>query len=175
MSVKSQWMKFLLCEFPSFLSFTKSLQKHSTDYFLKKKLYNVTFTRFYLYRFICLIYSSSVFTSYMLVCCMLAVLKDPSNQLKPVKDSCVYLWGWGPCPPHRKVRSSGLFPAIWCQNCTHHPSGSLEEDGGRIWAAREPSKASLETQEQPDMLIKHLKYNGSWCFWWLKRFSAVSR
>lgn len=102
-----------------------------------------------LHWFLCLVFLSFVFMGYMFVCCMHADVKDPSSvQLRPIKDSCVYLWGWGPCPPHRKVHSSGLFPAVWCQNCTHHPSESLEEDGGRIWAAQEPSKASLKKKKR---------------------------
>lgn len=103
----------------------------------------------------------------LLFFCAHVFLKDPTGQLtslRPIKDSCVYLWGWGPCLPHRKVHSSGLFPAVWSQNCTHHPSESLEEDAGRIWAAQEPSKASLRNQAQSETVKKGLKYNRSWCF-----------
>lgn len=79
------------------------------------------------------------------VCRLLANVKDSSSvQLRPIKDTCVYLWGWGPCPPHRKVHSSELFPAVWCQNYTHRPSEFLGEGGGRILTAQEPSKASLQ-------------------------------
>lgn len=84
---------------------------------------------------------------------LLADLKDPGSvQLRPIKDSGVYLWGWGPCPPHRKVHSSGLFPAGWCQNCTHPPSESLEGDDGHKWAAQELSKASLEENKKPSLI-----------------------
>lgn len=112
----------------------------------------------------CSVYFSFVFMSYMVICCMLAELKDPSSvQLRPIKDSCVYLCGWGPCRPHRKVHSLGLFPAVWCQNYTHHPSESLEEDGDRIWAAQEPSKASLK-KTKTETLISCPKDNRGRCF-----------
>lgn len=98
------------------------------------------------------------FVSVYCLFCRLANLKDPgSAQLRPIKDTCVYLLGWGPCPPHRKVHSSGLFLAVWCQNCTHHPSESPVEDGGRIWAAQEPSKASLKKKhKRPEKLMSLL-------------------
>lgn len=79
------------------------------------------------------------------VCCVLANAKDGSSvRPRSIKDTCVYLWGWGPCPPHRKAHSSRLFPAVWCRSCTRRPLEFLEEDGGRILAARGPSKASLK-------------------------------
>lgn len=79
--------------------------------------------------------------------------------LRPIKKNCcVYLWGWGPCPPHRKVHSSELFPAVLCQNCTHHPSESPEEDGGRIWAAQEPSRASLDKNRTTQTFSRKLMF-----------------
>lgn len=79
--------------------------------------------------------------------------------LRPIKKNCcVYLWGWGPCPPHRKVHSSELFPAVLCQNCTHHPSESPEEDGGRIWAAQEPSRASLDNNRTTQTFSRKLMF-----------------
>lgn len=95
------------------------------------------------------------------VCCMLTNVEDGSSaQLSSIKDTCVYLWGWGPCPPRRKVHSSELFPAVWCQNCTHHPSGFLEEGGGRILAAQGPSKASL---------------NKEWSMRWARKWPRIQK
>lgn len=77
---------------------------------------------------------------------------------RAIKNSFVYLWGWGPCRLRRKVHFSGLFPAVWCQNCTHHPFESLGVDGGRIWGAQEPSKASLKNEVQSETCWKCLKH-----------------
>lgn len=79
--------------------------------------------------------------------------------LKSIKDCCVYLWGWGPCPPRRKARSSARSLAVWCQNCTHHPSECPEEDAGRIWAAQEPSRASLKNKAQSETTVAHVFMN----------------
>lgn len=107
---------------------------------------------------------------------LLADVKDPGTvELRPIQNSCVYLWDLDPFPPRRKVHSAGLFPAVWCQNCRHHPSESLGEDGGRIWATLGPSKASLKKERQSEMLINCAKNNRRLSEWKKKEPTCIER
>lgn len=150
MSASSQQMKLLLCA-------------HQRK---PKYVWETRFTWFKtcLQWFVCLGSFSCMFMSSMFVCCVFADIKV---QLMPIKDTCVYLWGWGPCPPHRKVHSSELFPAVWCQNYIRHPSESLEEDGGHIWAARAQSIASLKKTETTKNINKRPEHKKTRILSWV--------